>query len=58
MAKSRPGLPVVYTTGRAVTDCVVDRFVEPSKFVPKPYTNEQLVGAAAELLHALGPFRR
>ena len=51
MAKSRPGLPVVYTTGRGVTDGIVKRFVEPSKFIPKPYTDNQLVSAAAELLH-------
>jgi DNA-binding NtrC family response regulator len=51
MAKSRPGLPVVYTTGRGVTDGIVKHFVEPSKFIPKPYTDNQLVSAAAELLH-------
>lgn len=51
--KSRPGLPIVYTTGRAVTACIVKRFVEPSKFIPKPYAKEQLVGAADELLHDL-----
>jgi hypothetical protein len=42
------------------TDGVVDghvgeRFVAPNRFIPKPYTDEQLVSAAAELLHALGP---
>lgn len=58
MAKSRPGFPVVYTTGQEVTDAVLRRFVAPSKFIPKPYTNEQLVSTAADLLHALGPFRR
>ena len=52
MAKSRPGLPVVYTTGRGVTGDIVERFVEPSKFISKPYTDKQLVSAAAELLHA------
>lgn len=50
MAKARPGLPVVYTTGRGVTDGIVKRFVEPSKFIAKPYTDQQLVSAAAELL--------
>ena len=54
MAKSRPGLPVVYTTGREVTDCFVKRFVEPRRFIAKPYTDQQLVGAAAALLHPLG----
>ena len=50
MAKARPGLPVVYTTGRGVTDCIVKRFVAPSTFIAKPYTDAQLVSAAAELL--------
>jgi DNA-binding NtrC family response regulator len=49
MAKSRPGLPVVYTTGRGVTDRIIKLFVEPSKFIPKPYTNQQLVSAADAL---------
>jgi CheY-like chemotaxis protein len=52
MAKSRPGLPVVYTTGRGVTDGIARLFVEPNKFIPKPYTDEQLVRAAADLFHA------
>jgi hypothetical protein len=52
MAKSRPGLPVVYATGRGVTDGIAKLFVEPSKFIPKPYTDKQLVSAAAELLQA------
>jgi DNA-binding NtrC family response regulator len=58
MAKSRPGLPVVYTSGRGVTAGIVKRFVEPNKFIPKPYTDGQLVSAAAELFHALGPSPR
>ena len=52
MAKSRPGLPVVYTTGREIADGIVTRFVAPSRFISKPYTDTQLVSAAAELLHA------
>ena len=52
MANSRPGFPVVYTTGRGVTDGTAKLFVEPSKFIPKPYTDQQLVGAAADQLHA------
>jgi CheY-like chemotaxis protein len=50
VGKSRPGLPVVYTTGRSVTDGVTKLFVEPSKFIPKPYTDKQLINAAADLL--------
>jgi DNA-binding NtrC family response regulator len=52
MAKSRPGLPVVYTTGRGVTEGIVEQFVQPSRFIPKPYTDQQLVSAAADLLYA------
>jgi DNA-binding NtrC family response regulator len=51
-AKSRPGLPIVYTTARGVTDSMVKLFVEPNRYIPKPYTNEQLVSAAADLLCA------
>jgi DNA-binding NtrC family response regulator len=50
MAESRPGVPVVYTTGRGVTDALVKLFVEPSTFIPKPYTDKQLASAAAGLL--------
>ena len=50
MANSRPGFPVVYTTGRGVTDGTAKLFVEPSKFIPKPYTDKQLVSVATELL--------
>jgi CheY-like chemotaxis protein len=52
LAKARPGVPIVYTTGRRITDCIVKLFVEPNKFIPKPYTDEQLLSAAAGLLHA------
>lgn len=58
MAKTRPGLPVVYTTGQRITEEILQQFVAPSKFIPKPYTNEQLVSTAAELLYAFGPFQR
>ena len=50
MAKSRPGLPVVYTSGRGVTDAIVKLFVEPNRFIPKPYSDRQLARAADELL--------
>jgi DNA-binding LytR/AlgR family response regulator len=48
--KARPGLPVVYTTGRKVTEGKMKRFVEPNRFVAKPYTNEHLRAAVADLL--------
>ena len=40
--KLRPGLKVLYTTGRAITDGMKARFVPGSAFLPKPYTVDQL----------------
>jgi DNA-binding NtrC family response regulator len=51
-AKSRPGLPVVYTTGRGVTDGMIKLFVEPNRFLSKPYTREQLFTAVADALRS------
>ena len=41
----RSGLRVVYTTGGGRTDGMIARFVEGATFLPKPYTNEQLIKA-------------
>ena len=49
-AKRRPGLPVLYTTGRGITHGMIKLFVEPYGFLSKPYTGDQLVTAASELL--------
>ena len=49
-AKVRPGLPVLYTTGRGVTDGMIALFVQPCGFLAKPYTGDQLIIAVAELL--------
>ena len=49
-AHNRPGLPVLYTTGRGVIDTMIQQFVEPSAFLAKPYTGPQLVTAIADLL--------
>jgi DNA-binding NtrC family response regulator len=49
-AELRPGLPVLYTTGRGVTDAMIHRFVQPSEFLAKPYTGPQLTTALANLL--------
>jgi len=43
----RPGLKVLYTTGRAITDGMRVRFVEGSAVLPKPYTTEQLLHTLA-----------
>ena len=48
--QARPKAPIVYTSGRGLTDGMKGLFVEQSLFLPKPYTNEQLVEAIAGLL--------
>lgn len=49
-AKRRPGLPVVYTTGRGVTDGMLALFVKPNVFLAKPYNSEQLLTAIGNLV--------
>jgi len=49
-AEVRPALPILYTSGRALTDGMRSLFIEKSEFLPKPYTNEQLVSAIKQLL--------
>ena len=49
-AKTRPGLPVIYTTGRGVTDGMLALFVQPNVFLAKPYNGEQLLTAVANVL--------
>jgi DNA-binding NtrC family response regulator len=49
-AKTRPGLPVVYTTGRGVTDGMRALFVEPNVFLAKPYNGQQLLTALSNAL--------
>ena len=44
-ARTRPKIPMIYTSGRGLTDGMKALFVEPSSFLPKPYTNNQLVDA-------------
>jgi CheY-like chemotaxis protein len=50
--QARPRVPVLYTSGRALTDGMKELFVERSSFLPKPYTDEQLISAVADLLRA------
>ncbi len=47
---ARPKTPVVYTSGRGLTDGMKSLFVEQSQFLPKPYTNDQLIEAVASQL--------
>jgi two-component system, cell cycle sensor histidine kinase and response regulator CckA len=50
LAEARKGTPVLYASGRELTDGMQALFVEPSAFLPKPYTVQQLTEAVAELL--------
>jgi DNA-binding NtrC family response regulator len=51
-ARVRPGLPVMYTTGRGITDGMLAMFVKPNVFLAKPYNVEQLLTAVANLLNS------
>jgi len=49
-AEGRPTLPILYTSGRTLTDGMRSLFIEKSEFLPKPYTNDQAVAAIKKLL--------
>jgi DNA-binding NtrC family response regulator len=53
-AKVRPGLPVLYTTGRGITDGMKAQFVQPYGFLAKPYTLEDLTTALENLIGKRG----
>lgn len=48
--KARPDLPVLYTTGRGITDGMHALFVERNAFLAKPYNAEQLLTAVGNLV--------
>jgi DNA-binding NtrC family response regulator len=48
--QSRDGVPVLYTSGRELTDGMQALFASKSKFLPKPYTEQQLTETVASLL--------
>jgi DNA-binding NtrC family response regulator len=50
-AQARDRVPVIYTTGRGVTDGMRALFVEPHRFVPKPWTPDLVLTAATDLLN-------
>lgn len=52
MGEARKGTPVLYTSGRTLTDGMKSLFVERSAFLPNPYTAQQLTEAVAELPRA------
>jgi DNA-binding NtrC family response regulator len=43
-------VPVLYTSGKPLTDGMKELFAERSAFLPKPYTNHQVMDAVADLL--------
>jgi len=45
-----PGIPILYVSGRPLTDGMKALFVEPNAFLPKPYTDEQLISGVSSLL--------
>ena len=51
--EKRPGVPVLYTSGREPTDGLKSLFVENSGFVGKPYTDSQIVKAIAALMRKM-----
>jgi DNA-binding NtrC family response regulator len=53
-AQARPQTPVIYTSGRGLTDGMKSLFVERSTFLPKPYTSEQLVETISGLVRSRG----
>src|SRR5579871_1762031 len=48
--QQHPATPVLYTSGRNLTDGLKEMLVERSVFLPKPYTDTQLVEAIEALL--------
>jgi DNA-binding NtrC family response regulator len=52
MTRSRPGLPIIYTSGGAVAPSTRSSFVAPGTFLPKPYSRAQLLRAVSELTQA------
>jgi DNA-binding NtrC family response regulator len=48
--QARPGTPVLYTSGKPLTDGMKELFVEPSEFLEKPYTDDQMIIALAGLI--------
>lgn len=46
----RLGTPVVYASGRALTDGMQNLLVQPSAYLPKPYTDQKIIEAVAGLL--------
>jgi CheY-like chemotaxis protein len=52
VAEKRPSTPILYTSGRELTDGLKALLVENSEFIGKPYTDKVLLEALEKLLHA------
>jgi DNA-binding NtrC family response regulator len=50
VSQYRDGVPVLYSSGRELTDGMQSLLGSNSKFLPKPYTEQQLTEAVALLL--------
>jgi CheY-like chemotaxis protein len=50
VVEKRPGTPVLYASGRALTDGLKALFVDNSDFVGKPYTDKLILEALEKLL--------
>jgi CheY-like chemotaxis protein len=48
--QARPGTPMLYTSGREMTDGLKSLLIEGSEFLSKPYTDEQVTAALSKLL--------
>ena len=46
--QARVRIPVLYTSGMALTDGMKALFSEPSEFLPKPYRDDELVTASSD----------
>ena len=55
LAHVRPETPVVYTSGRELTDGLKTLFVENSHFLAKPYTNTQMSDCLGKMLETRCP---
>jgi DNA-binding response OmpR family regulator len=47
-----PGTPILYVSGRPLTDGMQALLVQPNAFLPKPYTDEQLISNVSALLRS------
>lgn len=52
VAEKRPGTPILYTSGRELTDGLRALLVEKSEFVGKPYTDKLVFEALEKLLRS------